>query len=98
MCLGVKHILTNGGEFTGWSLMTPNYTPTLGVAFMWELRMFKTLVSKANKHQIEPHDTIRKVLKHKCLKCLFIVHLDLICINYDQKKVWKSNWEIDFRP
>ncbi len=43
------------------------------------------------------HDTIRKVLKHKCLTCPHIVHLNLICMNYDQKKGHKSNWEIDSR-
>jgi hypothetical protein len=43
-----------------------------------------------------PHDTIRKVLKLKCFKCSHIVHLNLICKSYDQKKgenqigVWLS--------
>jgi hypothetical protein len=37
----------------------------LGVALVQELQMFRTLVEKANKHQIgEPWDTIKKVLKH----------------------------------
>jgi hypothetical protein len=49
--------------------------------------MFETLVGKANKHQIEPHGTIRNVLKHRCLKCPYIVHLELICMSYDEKKV-----------
>jgi hypothetical protein len=48
--------------------------------------MFKTLVEKANKHQIGPLGHHWKVLKCKCLKCPHIVHLDLICMNYDQKK------------
>jgi hypothetical protein len=51
MCLGVKHIFKNGGEYNRWSPMTPKCTPTLGVAFMEELQMFRTLVGKANKHQ-----------------------------------------------
>ncbi len=50
VCLGVKHTLTNEGECKGWSPMTPKCTPTLGVAFVWELRMFKTLVGRVNKH------------------------------------------------
>jgi hypothetical protein len=54
MCLGVKHILTNGGDCKGWSPMTPKCTPTLGIALVWELWMFKTLIRKANKHQIGP--------------------------------------------
>jgi hypothetical protein len=54
VCLGVKHTLTNGGECKGWSPMTPKCIPTLGVAFVQELQMFKALVGKANKHQIGP--------------------------------------------
>ncbi len=45
-----------------------------------------------------PHDTIKKVLKHKCLKFPHIVHLNLNCISYEQKKGQESNWEFDFRP
>jgi len=45
--------------------------------------MFRTLVGKVNKHQIGPHDTIKKVLNCRYLKCLHIVQLDLICMNYD---------------
>jgi hypothetical protein len=48
VCLSVKHIFTNGGDCKGWSPMTPKCTPTLGIAFLWELWMFKTLVGKAN--------------------------------------------------
>jgi len=46
--------ITNGGECKGWSLMTLKCTPTLGVAFVWELQMFKTLVGKEKRHQIGP--------------------------------------------
>jgi hypothetical protein len=34
--------------------MTPKCTPTLGVAFVWELQMFKAFFGKENKHQIGP--------------------------------------------
>jgi hypothetical protein len=36
--------------------------------------------------QMGPHDTIRKILKRRCLRHPLIVHLDLICMSYDQKK------------
>ncbi len=58
--------------------------------------MFRALVGKVNKHQIGPQDIIKKFLKRRCLKCLCIVHLDLICMNYDQKKGQELNWEFDF--
>jgi hypothetical protein len=54
MCLGVKHAFTDGGECKGWSQMTPKCTFILGVVFMRQLQMFRALVGKANKHQIEP--------------------------------------------
>jgi hypothetical protein len=54
MCLGARHILTNGGECSGWNLMTPKCTPTLKVALVQEARMFKVMVGNAKKHQIGP--------------------------------------------
>jgi hypothetical protein len=42
--------------------------------------------------------TIKHVLKHRCLKWPCIVHLNLICMSYDQKKGRESNWEFDSRP
>jgi hypothetical protein len=66
-----------------------------GITFVRESWMFKTLVGKTNKIKLGPHDTIGKVLKCRCLKCPHIVHLYLICMNYDQKKGRESNWEFD---
>jgi hypothetical protein len=97
VCLGVKHTLTNEGEFKGWSPMIPKCTPALGVAFVWELQMFKALVEKEKNTKLGPPDTIRKFLKRKCLKCPRIVHLDLICMSYGQKKGRELNWEFDSR-
>jgi hypothetical protein len=48
--------------------------------------------------KLSPQDTIRKVLKRRCLKCPCIVHLDLICMSYDKKKGQKSNWKFDSSP
>jgi hypothetical protein len=43
--------------------MTPKCAPTLGVAFMRELQMFKALVGKAKKRQIEPPRHHKKYLE-----------------------------------
>jgi hypothetical protein len=65
----------------------------VGVVNVWSLDW------KGKKNtKLSPHDTIRKVLKCRCLKCLCIVHLDLNFMNYDQKKGQKSNWKFDSRP
>jgi hypothetical protein len=40
----------------------------LGVALVWELQMFKALVGKGKNIKLGPQDTIRKVLKRRCLK------------------------------
>jgi hypothetical protein len=95
VCLGVKHALKNEWECKGWSPMTPKCTPTLGVALMRELRMFRALVRRSNKHKIGPPNNIKKVLKLRCFKCPCMVHLNLICMNYDQKK--GREWEFDSR-
>ncbi len=96
ICLGVKHTLRNGGECKVWSPMTPKCAPTLGVALVRELQMFGALVVKENKYQLGPQETIRKVLKHRCLKCYHIVHIDLVYMSYDQNKGHESNWKIWF--
>jgi hypothetical protein len=67
-------------------------TPTLGVTLVRKSWMFRTLVEKENKHQLGLQDTIRKVLECGCLKWPLIVHLDLICMSYDQKKGHKFNF------
>jgi hypothetical protein len=54
MWLGVKHIFTNGEDCKELSLITPKCIPIMGVAFMHELQMFRTLDGKTNKHQIQP--------------------------------------------
>jgi hypothetical protein len=55
--------------------------------------MYRALVGRVKNIKLGPQDTIRKVLKCKWLKCPRIVHLDLICMNYDQKKGWESKIE-----
>jgi len=37
-------------------------------------------------------------MKFKWLKCPHIIHLDLIWMNYDQKKGWDTNREFDSQP
>jgi hypothetical protein len=41
---------------------------------------------------------LEKVWKCRCLRFPHIVHLDLICMNYDQKKGRKLNWEFYSPP
>jgi len=98
MCLGVNHIFTNGGEDKGWIPMIPKCIATLGITFVKDLWMFRALVGKVKNTKLGPHDTIRKALKLRCLKCPRIVHLYLIRMSYDQMKGWESNWEFDSWP
>ncbi len=82
MLLCVKHIFTMGKNARDDSEVHShfgNYTRA-------KLRMFIALVGKANNHQIGPMETIKNVLKCRCLKCPCIVHLDVIGMSYDQKK------------
>jgi len=97
VCLGVKHTFPNGGECKGWSPMIPN------VLQLWELHLCKSCeclepwLKRQTNTKLSPQDTIKKVLKHKCLKCSRIIHLDLICMSCDKKtgarvklKIWLS--------
>ncbi len=47
---------------------------------------------KKKNTKLDLQDTLGKVLK---CECLHIVHLNLICMSYDQKKGRESNWEFD---
>jgi hypothetical protein len=96
MYSSVKHTLTNGGECKRWSPMILKCTPTLGVAV--SLECLEPWLKRQTCVKLGPQDTIGKVFKFRCLKCSRIAHLDLICMSYDQKKGWKSNWEFDSRP
>jgi len=99
VCLGVKHILTNGGECKGWSPMTPKCTLILGITFMLELWInLEPWLKSQTSAKLGSQETIRIFLKHRCLKYPHIVHLDMICMNYDKKKGQESNWEFDSRP
>jgi hypothetical protein len=59
---------------------------------LWELHLcgsyecLEPWLERQTNTKLGPHDTIRKVLKHKFLRCPRIIHLDLICMSYDQRK------------
>jgi hypothetical protein len=59
----------------------------------WELHLCesckcsKPWLERKTNTKLGPQDTTRRVLNLRCLKCLLIVHLDLICMSYDKKKV-----------
>jgi hypothetical protein len=71
---------------------------------LWELHLCescecsKPWLERKISTKLDPQDTTKKVLKSIYLKCPHIVHLVLICISYDQKKGWESNWEFDCQP
>jgi hypothetical protein len=68
-------------------------TQQLPSAFsFWELnscespKCLEPWLEKKISTKLGPYDIIEKVLKFRCLKCLHIVHLNLICMSYDKKK------------
>jgi len=96
--LGVKHIITNGGDCKKWSLMTPSALPLWELHLCVNLKCSKPWLKRQTSTKLGPQDTIGKVLKFKCLTFPCIVHWDLIYMNYDQKKGRESNWEFDSWP
>jgi hypothetical protein len=75
MCLGVKHF----HEWGRIQEMEP----------LWELHScgsyecLKPWLERPESTKLGLEDTIRKVLKCRCLKFLHIVHLNLIYMSYD---------------
>ncbi len=67
---------------------------------LWELHLcgsykcLKPWLERQKNTKLGPQDTIKKVLKLRCLKFPRIIHLNLICMSYDQKKGWRSNWNL----
>jgi hypothetical protein len=63
----------------------------LNIIPLWELHLcknpkcLKPWLKRQTITKLNPLYTIGKVLKCRGLKCHFIVHLDLKCMNYDQK-------------
>ncbi len=97
MCLSVKHTFTNGKSAKDEAQWFPSALP------LWELHLCESCecsepwLEKQTSTKLGPQDTIRKFLKHKCLLKVPL-HLNLICMSYDQKMGHESNWEFDFRP
>jgi hypothetical protein len=62
---------------------------------LWKLHLCKSRecskfpLERQKNTKLHSKEIIKKVLKRRCLKCLCIVHLDLICMSYDKKKGWK---------
>jgi len=87
MCLGVKHE-KSAKDRTRW---LPN------ALSLWELdscgspECLKPWLEKQTSTKLGPQDTIRKFLMCRCLKCLHIVHLDLIAWIMIK---WKSGSQI----
>jgi hypothetical protein len=56
---------------------------------LWELHYYKSCkclkpwLQRKTNTKLNPQYNIKKVLKHRCLKCPHIVHLNLIYMNYD---------------
>jgi hypothetical protein len=84
MCLNVKLTVTNGGECNGWNPL-------------WELHLkgscecSEPWLKRKTNAKLGPQDTIKNILKRRCLKCPHIVHLDLICIVMIKKKGGNQN-------
>jgi hypothetical protein len=92
MCLGVKQTFTNGGECKRWNPMTLKCTPLWKLHSCRSLECLEPWLKRQTNTKLGPQDTIRKVLECGCLKCPLIVHLDLICMSYDQKKGQEFNF------
>jgi hypothetical protein len=91
VCLGMKHT-HKWGRLQG---MKPDDSQVHSHFGSYECS--KHWLERQTSTKLGPHDTNRKVFKHRCLNYPRIVHLNLIYMSYDQKKGQESNWEFDFQ-
>ncbi len=86
-------------RFHKWGKMQKNepndFQNIFRIALVRQSQIFKSLIEKANKDQFGLQKYHWKYFK-VYLKCPYIVHLELKCMNYDQKKSWDLNWEFYF--
>jgi hypothetical protein len=99
VCLGVKHTLSQMGESArDEAQWLPNALALCELHLCKVANVQNLGLKRHTNTKLGSQNTIRKVLKCRWLKCPRIVHLDLICMSYDQKKGQKSNWEFDSQP
>jgi len=98
MCLGVKKTFKSEGKCKGWNPMTPKCAPILGLHLCGSYECLESWLKRQINTKLSPQNTIKKFLKCRCSKCPCIFHLDVICMNYDEKKGWESNWKFDSQP
>ncbi len=86
MCLGVKHTIMMGESARDEAQWLPSALSLWGLYLCRSYECSKPCLKRKKNAKLSPQDNIKKVLKCRCLKCPCIVHLDLICMSYDQKK------------
>jgi len=67
---------------------------TLGIRISVDFRCSKSDCKGQNSMDWKVLYTIRKLLKHKCLKWARMTHLDIWNTSYGQRKGWESNCQI----
>jgi hypothetical protein len=86
------------GKCEGVNPRTPKATPTWEMETQWTLKFSKGDCMGENSMAWGILYIIGKLLELRCLKWACIAHLEIWNTSYDQKKGWKSNWQIDFHP
>jgi hypothetical protein len=80
------------------TLTLPSELPRWELESRWTFKCLESDCKGQNSMAWRVLHTIRKLLKHRCLKWARISHLDIWNTNYGQKKGRKSNWQFDFWP
>jgi len=80
------------------NLTLPSELPCWELESRWTPKCLKSDCKGQNAMAQKYLYIIRKLLKHRCLKCARITHLDIWNTSYGQKKGRESNWQFDSRP
>ncbi len=81
-----------------WTHTLPSGLPLWELESWWILKSLKGDYRGQNSLDWNVFYTIGKFLRHGCLKCFYMIHLNTQNVSYGQKKGWESNCQFHSQP
>jgi hypothetical protein len=81
-----------------WAHTLPNGFPLWELESLWIPKFSKNNLRGKNSLDWRVLYTIGKMLKHRCLKWAYMIHLNTCNTSGGPKKSWELNYQFDFQP
>jgi hypothetical protein len=78
-----------------WAHTFPSGLPLWELESLWTFKFSKSDLRGQNSLDWSTPYTIEKLLKHRCLKWVHMIHLNTYNTSYRHKKGWESNCQFD---